>query len=372
MNWFVIVALFILSLLFAFLGFRITGIGFNSWWIAAALVGIILFYPLVWYGVLSETPDQVVRAIVHSDMGFLSLMLAQIVLRDLVFVPLRLIEPESSCVVFAFSQTTTFAMMALSSAFLIFGYLKAKRGPRIVQIEIPIAGLPVDLEGFRIVQISDLHAGAGISQAYVKNVVEMALPLKPDVFALTGDIADGSFEKYQTRLEPLTLLIKHAPVLYIVGNHEFLLESDLWIREFKRLGARVLLNEHTTLVKGQSSILFAGVLDPSVKEVDPTKSPSIEKSLEGSDPAPIKVLLAHRPNIAKEACERFDLQISGHTHGGQFFPWNLLIKIIQPYATGLHKFGKMWVYTNPGAGFWGPPLRIGTTSEISVLTLRAL
>jgi predicted MPP superfamily phosphohydrolase len=203
----------------------------------------------------------------------------------------------------------------------------------------------------------------------VEKVVGQALDLKADVIVLTGDIADGDFEKYKDHVEPLTRLTEHAPVLYITGNHEYLRDSEKWIEHFGQMGFQILLNQHTLILKGNSSILFAGITDPAVKEIRPDDGPDIEQALSASPVSDITILLAHQPKIASEASKHFDLQLSGHTHAGQFFPWNMIIKLLQPYSAGLKKCGPMWVYTNPGTGYWGPPLRIGTTSEITILEL---
>jgi predicted MPP superfamily phosphohydrolase len=123
------------------------------------------------------------------------------------------------------------------------------------------------------------------------------------------------------------------------------------------------------VTRHEASILFAGIIDPEVKEVDARQKPDIQAAIKNAQPADLKILLAHRPDIAKEAASFFDLQLSGHTHAGQFLPWSLLMKLFQPFAIGLNKCGNMWIYTNPGTGFWGPPIRLGTTSEITVLRL---
>ena len=367
MNWFLVIAISVFSVLLLFLGFRLTGIGHYSWWIASASISVVLLYPLVWYGVLSEWPDKILRAIVHFDMGLLGIVTTFLIARDLIFLPVKAFKPDWA--IMAFSTPVTLMIAAAGFALLLFGYWKAGQGPKIVKISVPIANLPVNLEKFTILQISDLHAGAGINRAYVENVVGQALGLKADVIVLTGDIADGDFELYKSHVEPLVRLTEHAPVLYITGNHEYLHDSDKWLGHFEQMGFQVLLNQHTLISKANSSILFAGITDPAVKEIRPDDGPDIEQALTACPVSDLRILLAHQPKIAEEASKYFDLQLSGHTHAGQFFPWNLIIKLLQPYSAGLKKCGSMWVYTNAGTGFWGPPLRIGTTSEITLLEL---
>ena len=367
MNWFLVIAIAVFSVLFLFLGFRLTGIGYYSWWIAAVSVSVLLLYPLVWYGVLSEMSDKALRAVVHFDMGLLGIVTAFLITRDLIFLPVKLFKPDLANT--AFSMPAMLIIATAGFVLLIFGYWKARQGPQIVKVRVPVANLPAALENFTILQISDLHAGAGINRAYVEKVTRQALDLKADVIVLTGDIADGDFEKYKSHVEPLARLAGNAPVLYITGNHEYLRDSEKWIEHFGQMGFQILMNQHTLISKANSSILFAGVIDPAVKEIRPNDGPDIEQALSASPVSDLKILLAHQPNIAQQASKHFDLQLSGHTHAGQFFPWNLIIKLLQPYSGGLKKCGPMWVYTNAGTGFWGPPLRIGTTSEITILEL---
>ncbi|KQS92105.1 metallophosphoesterase [Chryseobacterium sp. Leaf394] len=367
MNWFLVTAISICVVLFIFLGYRITGIGNYSWIISGTSIGLILLYPLVWYGVLLEKVDRIVKFIVHIDMGMLSLLIAFILIRDLLFFPISYFKPSWSD--FAFSNYGTYFLILFSAFLLFIGFLRASKGPELVDIQVPVKALPDELHNFSIVQISDLHAGAGIDKQYVDRVVAKALDLNADIVVLTGDIADGSIEKYQHNLQSLSRLTERFQVYYVTGNHEYLRDSELWISYFKSIGIKVLMNENTTVNFKGKSILIAGIIDPAAKELRPSSGPDIQKALAGNYKADFKILLAHQPNIAKEASTHFDLQLSGHTHAGQFFPWNIFINLTQPFAKGLKKCDKMWVYTNSGTGYWGPPFRLGTTSEITLLHL---
>ncbi|MBD8080813.1 metallophosphoesterase [Chryseobacterium caseinilyticum] len=330
-------------------------------------IGLILLYPLVWYDVLPEKIDRIVRFIVHIDMGMLSLLITFILIRDLLFLPISYFKPSWSD--FAFSNYGTYFLILFSPFLLFIGFLRASKGPELVDIQVPVKALPDELHNFSILQISDLHAGAGIDKQYVDRVVEKALNLNADIVVLTGDIADGSFEKYQHNLQSLSRITERFQVYYVTGNHEYLRDSDLWISYFKSIGIKVLLNENTTVNFKGKSILIAGIIDPAAKELKPSSGPDIQKALAGNYEVDFKILLAHQPNIAKVASTHFDLQLSGHTHAGQFFPWNIFINLSQPFAKGLKKCDRMWVYTNSGTGYWGPPFRLGTTSEITLLHL---
>jgi len=367
MNWFLVIAVSICLILLIFLGYRITGIGNYSWIISGVSIAIILLYPLVWYDVLPEKLDKIVRLVVHIDMGMLSLLIVLILIRDLLFLPVSYIKPSWS--VFAFSSSMTFFMIFFSAFLLFVGFLRARKGPDLVDIDVPFKDLPSELHQFSILQISDLHAGARIDKQYVDYVVKKALDSNPDIIVLTGDIADGSFSKYQKNLTSLSKLTERFQVFYVTGNHEYLKDSEEWISYFKSMGIKVLMNENTTVNIKDKSILIVGIIDPAAKEVDPNLGPDIRKALQKADQTNFKILLAHQPNIAREASQHFDLQLSGHTHAGQFFPFNIFINLTQPFAKGLKRCDQMWVYTNSGTGFWGPPFRLGTTSEITVLHL---
>ena len=367
MNWFLVIAISICIILFIFLGYRITGIGNYSWIVSGISIAIILLYPLVWYGVLPGSMDRIVRYVVHIDMGMLSLLIVFLIIRDLLFLPISYFRPSWSGL--AFSNYGTYVLFLFSAFLLLIGFLRASKGPDVVDIKVPFKALPSELHNFSVLQISDLHAGAGIDEQYVENVVTKSLNLKADLIVLTGDIADGNFEKYQHNLKSLSKLTDRFQVIYVTGNHEYLKDSDKWISYFRSIGIKVLMNENTTVEFKGKSLLIAGIIDPSAKEFNPDSGPDIQKALAGDHTADFKILLAHQPNIAKEASKHFDLQLSGHTHAGQFFPWNVFIDLTQPFAKGLKKCDKMWVYTNSGTGYWGPPFRLGTTSEITLLHL---
>jgi len=367
MNKFVLIAVLILLALFVFLRFRLTGIGYYSWIVSGVMTALLLLYPLVWYEVLPSTLNKLTRAVTHFDMGLLSLMMAFIIVRDIIFVPVSLVKP--GLVDQVFSGTATGCMFGISFLLLTWGYAHAKTGPEVKYVDIPIANLAPPLEGYTILQISDLHAGPAIDRGYVENVLEKVKEIEVDVIALTGDIGDGNFSKYHDRVAPIAELYAKAPVLYIPGNHEYLHDSGKWYHYFRQMGFRSLFNAHTVITHNGASVLFAGIIDPEVKVVDPEQKPDILLAMKNAQPADLKILLSHRPDIAKEAALIFDLQLSGHTHAGQFLPWSLLMKLFQPFAVGLNKYRNMWIYTNPGTGFWGPPIRLGTTSEITVLRL---
>jgi predicted MPP superfamily phosphohydrolase len=367
---FLYIAVAISSMVLAFLGFRLTGLGMYSWIVASIMIALILAYPLIWYGLLPEKFDAFLRAIIHFDMALVSVLFGLLVLRDVLFVPLRYFNLRTSQM--AFSSYGTGIVITLAALLLMYGYWNASRGPKVVDVIIPIPGLPKQLEDFSLVQISDLHAGAGIDRAYVQNAVDITNSLNPDVVVLTGDIGDGNFDRYRGAIEPLSQITARGPVLYITGNHEYIKDSEKWIKSFRDMGMKMLLNKNEVLDYRELKILFAGVIDPAVSEVDPKARPDLIEAMSNSSKSDLKILLAHQPNIATEAEGQFHLQISGHTHGGQFFPWNFVINLVQKFPRGLFKYKSLWVYVNEGTGFWGPPVRIGTRSEITRFRFRDL
>jgi len=156
----------------------------------------------------------------------------------------------------------------------------------------------------------------------------------------------------------------------VTGNHEYYSGAYAWIDELRRLGARVLLNEHVMIDHGGAAVALAGVTDYSAHHFDRAHRSDPARASQGVPPGAVKVLLAHQPRTAPDA-ERagFDLQLSGHTHGGQFWPWNHFVRLQQPFTAGLRRLGHMWVYVSRGTGYWGPPMRFGSPSEITRITL---
>jgi uncharacterized protein len=260
-------------------------------------------------------------------------------------------------------------MMTLGTA--VIGVSQAVRGPKVFAVEIPLSNLPAEFDGFRIAQISDLHVGPTIGRKYAEQVVSMVNDLQPDLIALTGDFIDGSVEQLRNALEPIAELKSKHGKFFVTGNHEYYWGVQGWLNEFRRLGATVLLNEHVVISENGESIVIAGVTDRSAGHIIPAHKSDPKKSLEGAPANAIKILLAHQPASYEDASAAgFDLQLSGHTHGGQFFPWNIVVKFAQRYYKGLNKHENMWIYVSRGAGYWGPPHRFAVPSEISLLTLK--
>ncbi len=252
----------------------------------------------------------------------------------------------------------------------VWGLFNARRRARVKRVDVPLTDLPEALHGFSIVQISDIHVGPTIKRGYVDAIVEKVNALLPDLVAITGDIVDGSVLELADHTRPLGQLRAAYGVYAVTGNHEYYSGAGQWVDELRRLGLRVLLNEHVVLDVGASRLAVAGVTDFGAAAFDALQASDPGRALAGAPDDAVKLLLAHQPRSVYAAeSEGYHLQLSGHTHGGQFLPWNFLVRLQQPFTAGLHRYGRMLVYVSRGTGYWGPPMRLGASSEITHIRL---
>ena len=267
--------------------------------------------------------------------------------------------------------TATARAVAIAAVLVtLWGFANARRTARVVRVEVPVAGLPAAFDGFTIAQISDVHVGPTIKRPYVEAVVDAVNRLDADLVAITGDLVDGSVRELAEHVAPLAALRSLEGTFFVTGNHEYYSGAAAWVGELRRLGITVLMNEHVVLKRGDDAIVVAGVTDFSAGLFDRAEASDPARALAASPPAALRVLLAHQPRSAEAAeAAGFDLQLSGHTHGGQFLPWNFLVRLQQPFTAGLKRWRRMWVYTSRGTGYWGPPKRFGAPSEITLLRL---
>lgn len=306
-------------------------------------------------------------------MGFFSSLLVLTLLREVVL--LAGLAVNGLLLDGATSQQlrswTAAAVPAVAVLITFAGFLNARRRAAIRTVEIPIVGLPEALRGFSIVQITDIHVGATIKNGYVSKIVDAVNELGADIIAVTGDLVDGSVGRLARHTEPLGRLTSRYGTFFVTGNHEYYSGAHAWIVEMRRLGLSVLLNEHVVLKHLGESVVVAGVTDLSAHHFDPAHRSNPASALAGApEEAAVKVLLAHQPRSAFGAAKAgFHLQLSGHTHGGQFFPWNLVVKLLEPFSAGLHRLDDLWLYVSRGTGYWGPPQRFGAPSEITHLKL---
>lgn len=309
--------------------------------------------PLAWTGLLA--------------MGFFSSLLVLTLARDVLLLILALTGAVGPALV----RNSAVAVPLLALAVTFIGFINARRLARVVRVDVPIVGLPQELAGYAIAQISDIHVGPTIKRAYLNAIVNKVNSLKPDAIAVTGDLVDGSVQRLALHTAPLARLSAPDGAFFVTGNHEYYSGAEQWIAEVRRLGLRVLLNEHVIRRRGQAALMIAGVTDYTAQHFNPAHKSDPHLAAAGApDDVAVRVLLAHQPRSAPAAADAgFDLQLSGHTHGGQFFPWNLFVPLQQPFVAGLNRVRSLWVYTSRGTGYWGPPKRFGAPSEITLVRL---
>jgi len=299
-------------------------------------------------------------------MGLFSSLLVLTFMRDLMLLVLSLSNLDAP----QWEQNTAAGVPLLALALSLIGLINARRTAPVVRVTIPMAGLPQPLHGLRIVQISDIHVGPTIKRAYLEAIVQRVNALEPDLVAITGDLVDGSVHELAQHVAPLANLRSRHGSFFVTGNHEYYSGVHGWLDELPRLGVRVLHNEHVVLRHDGAELVLAGVPDYSGHHFDPAHRSDPQAALRGAPAGAPRVLLAHQPRTAAAAAEAgFDLQLSGHTHGGQFLPWMLFVPLQQPYTAGLHQLGRLWIYVSRGTGYWGPPTRIAAPSEIAELRL---
>ncbi|MEC4723196.1 metallophosphoesterase [Noviherbaspirillum sp. CPCC 100848] len=363
----------LLGLLHFYIGWRILpALPIAVVWKALASAWLAASWLLIPAGMLAHSVSNRVNADRLSWAGMLALglfssLFVSTLLRDIFLAALGVLGWYSADAVL----WSAVASPALAGLATLIGFFNARRVARVVQVDVPIAGLPAALDGFTIAQISDIHVGPTIKRGYLDAIVDRVNALKPDVVAVTGDLVDGSVHHLAPHTAPLARLQGRHGTYFVTGNHEYYSNAHAWIAEVRRLGLRVLMNEHVVLPHGDASLLLAGVTDYTAHYFDPSHRSDPHAAIAGAPgDVGVKVLLAHQPRTSAAAADAgFDLQLSGHTHGGQFFPWNFFVPMQQPYVAGLKRLRNMWVYVSRGTGYWGPPKRFGAPSEITRVRL---
>jgi predicted MPP superfamily phosphohydrolase len=251
-----------------------------------------------------------------------------------------------------------------------FGVSRAYRAPTIKRYDIPMSRLARRADGLRMAVLADIHVGPLLGTGQVERIVELVNDLDADLVTVVGDIVTSEPDKVRQSLLPLTRLRGRRGVFYVTGNHEYLVGVDNWTEAAAELDLRVLRNERVEITHGGGAIDLAGVND--VTGAQYADAPDYEATLGGRDPSRPVVLMAHQPVAVHDAAPYgVDLQVSGHTHGGQMFPFDYLVRLQQPVVSGLTEVDGTPVYVTNGAGFWGPPVRVGADPDITLLTLRS-
>jgi uncharacterized protein len=248
------------------------------------------------------------------------------------------------------------------------GYYEARRLPDLVRVKVPVEHLPRALEKFRIVQLSDMHVGPTVRKATVQRLVEEVNKLNPDLVVITGDLIEGHVEHIWSDVAPILELKSRYGTYYCTGNHEYYWDGLGWCEKLSSAGIVVLNNEHRLIEHDGARVLVAGCTDIRAHRFVESHRSDPAAALIGAPAHDLSLLLAHQPASIQEAAKAgYDVQLSGHTHGGQFFPGPLFIDLFHPYSVGLHREDRTWIYVSRGTGYWGPPMRLKAPSEITLI-----
>lgn len=239
------------------------------------------------------------------------------------------------------------------------------------EVEVPLARLPSALSGLTIVQLTDMHVGPTIGKSFVDQVVRKANAQKPDVVVITGDLVDGSISQLRDQIAPLAGLQSRYGTYFVTGNHEYYSGAVEWTAQLRAMGVRVLSGERIEIGDRAASFDLVGIDDFTDARIQGGYRRMLARALAGRDPERELVLLAHQPKAVQGASEHgVGLQLSGHTHGGQIWPFGMVVALAQPYVSGLHRHGDhTQIYVSCGTGYWGPPMRFGAPAEITRLVL---
>lgn len=348
------------------------------------LLAPVVFFSRRWVNMDPYYGD-ILSWIAYIDMGIFLVLLPLLVVRDLGRLGHQLYCRLQQRI---FSRNTTApcdterrnflangmnaGLIGLTGGMTVAGYREARRIAQVKPVIIPVSGLNTDLQDFHIVQLSDIHLGPTIKGDYLQGIVECCNELQPDLIVITGDLVDGLTSQLQADVAPLQQLRARYGNWFVTGNHEYYWGAADWVSLLPTLGVQVLINEHQIIRHGDAHLLLAGVTDYSAGKYLPGHASDPVMARQGAGTADYSILLAHQPRSFQAALDAgYDLQLSGHVHGGQFFPWNLLIGLVQPYNIGLHRVDRrLWLYVSAGTGYWGPPSRLGVPAEITSIRLR--
>jgi uncharacterized protein len=342
----------------------------QPWERASTLALIALFLLLIGGIVATRTlPRSVASPLLwfaYTWLGVLFLLVLSLAIADLAkLFALRGIEdPDRRRVIMRIFAGAAAALGIGSSAVAIASALAPVA---VKRVRVALDRLSPSASGLRIVQLTDVHVGPTIGRDFIERIVAKVNALSPDVIAITGDLVDGSVAELREHVAPLADLRARYGVYFVTGNHEYYSGVDAWITYLTSLGIRVLRNERVR-IGGEDGIDLAGIDDHSAGVRG--HGSDLRRALQGRDPDRPCVLLAHQPRgIDLADALGVDLQLSGHTHGGQLYPWKFLVRLQQPFVEGLHRLARAQIYVSRGTGYWGPPMRLGAPAEITEIEL---
>ena len=381
MSLFIVFLLASLALFFWFVGIRFihqlpVGLPLRGFlWFTLAYG--LLFAPFLFYlrtlGIQGTLLD-IVAWSGYLLMGFYSILICGIVARELLSGAHHLMvkwgtlaPPTNPSRRGLLIQGLNFGLGAATIGITGTAFAKALAAPKVITVRHPLSGTHKGLSGLRIVQISDIHVSHTIRRPMVERLVSMINALSPDAVVLTGDLVDGSVPMLAHDVAPLRDINAPLGKFFITGNHEYYSGVIPWLEEMTRLGYHCLVNSHQPLSFNGTPLVMAGVTDYHAGRMMPSHKTDAAKALKGAPEDAYRILLAHQPlsfpDAIRQGCH---LTLSGHTHGGQYFPYNLIIHLAQPWVAGLYEKEGARLYVNRGSAFWGPPLRMGAEAEITM------
>ncbi len=337
-----------------------------------ALVALALSFPLTMI-FLRRANLGALPWIAFGWMGVMFFLLCATAVTDLVYLAAHsvgAVDPERRTVLRRMLAGVA-SVVAFSAAGVAL--TEALRRTRVVEVTVPLKRLPRALDGFTIVQMSDIHVGPTIGRPFIEGLVARVNTLSADLVAITGDLVDGSVERIGHAVSPLAGLQSRHGTFFVTGNHEYYSGAEAWVEALSGMNVRVLRNERVVIEHAGASFDLAGVDDWKSEGLAPGHGADLARALTGYDRSRELVLLAHQPRQATEAAALgVGLQLSGHTHGGQLWPFNYLVRLQHRFVAGLEKLDELFIYVSRGTGYWGPPMRLGAPAEITRITLRAV
>lgn len=305
----------------------------------------------------------------HFAMAYLNFLVSLVILRDLASFIFEYFVPAYG-IDFIYEKEALGAMLVLPLFLILIGTLVVRVGPKVKNITLYFSDLPAELENLRLAHVTDLHISSSLPVKFVEKLATRINQLKPDLVLYTGDILDSQAIRHLPELDQLKNISTRLGQFYVPGNHEYYWEVEQCLAAFKAIGFEVLINQTANLNLNSTVLQISGVPDPAARMFK-KEEPNFDKIADSLQKESFKILLSHQPSLGKKSWEKgFQLQLSGHTHGGQFFPWNLLIGLFERYSKGLYRLNGMQLYVNQGTGYWGPSLRLGTYCELAVITLK--
>ncbi len=346
-------------------------------WQTVATLAIVMLYaciPVTFY--LYVVRHRLAKVLVWPGfiwMGMLLILPSWLVILDIARLAANLLggaaDPGSSTVL-ARALGGTAAVLAGVTG--VVALIEGLRPPRIREVQVSLKRLPLPMDGTTLVQLTDVHLGPTRGRSFIETLVRRSNALEPDVVVITGDLVDGRVHELAHSVAPLRDLKARWGVYFVTGNHEYYSGVNEWISHLGTLGINVLRNERVAIGETPHTFDLAGIHDHTGHGY-PGHRPDLAGALAGRDPSRELILLAHQPRAVTEAAEHgVGLQISGHTHGGQIWPFNWAVRLSQPYVAGLAQLKDTLLYVSRGTGYWGPPMRLVAPAEITRITLRAV